>query len=198
MPWPLDLSRPWSYNFCGQRIGVPVHDRLRTQAMPHFRPLPSVQRLKEIFDIDEHSPSGLRNKVTRGRLKAGLPAGTKGSCYWVAAIDGHYYTVQRIVYAIHNGVDPQESLVDHINRNRYDNTPSNLRLVHHQLNAVNVGLFSHNTTGVRGVSYNKRDNVFYAQIKVKRKILHLGSFSTVEEAAEVRKQAELKFFGENC
>ena len=166
--------------------------------MPQFRPLPSVQRLKEIFELDEHSPSGLRNKVTRGRLKAGLPAGTRGSRYWVAAIDGSYYTVQRIVYAIYNEVDPGNLLVDHINRNKYDNTPTNLRLAHYQLNSVNGGLYGHNTTGIRGVSYNKRDNVFYAQIKIKQKTLHLGSFTSVEQAANVRKQAELKFFGENC
>ena len=166
--------------------------------MPQFRPLPSVQRLKEIFELDEHSPSGLRNKVTRGRLKAGLPAGTKGTRYWVAAIDGYYYTVQRIVYAIYNEVDPGNFLVDHINRNKYDNIPSNLRLVKHQLNSINGGLYSHNITGIRGVSYNKRDNVFYAQIKVNRKSIHLGSFATVEQAASARRQAEIKFFGENC
>jgi hypothetical protein len=166
--------------------------------MPKFRPLPSVDRLKEIFDLDEHSPSGLRNKITRGRLKAGLPAGTKNTRYWVAAIDGHYYTVQRIVYAIYNEVDPGNFLVDHINRNKYDNTPSNLRLVEYQLNSINGGLYGHNTTGTRGVSYNKRDNVFYAQIKVNQNTIHLGSFATVEQAASVRRQAEIKFFGENC
>ena len=166
--------------------------------MPKFKPLPSVRRLKEVFDIDKNSPSGLRNKITRGRLKAGLPAGTKGVYYWVAAIDGCYYTVQRIVYAMHTGVDPGDLLVDHINRDRYDNTPSNLRLVHHQLNSANAGVYSHNKTGVRGVSYNKRDNVFYAQIKVNKKAVHLGSFTTIDRAAVVRRQAEIGFFGENC
>jgi len=166
--------------------------------MPKFKPLPCLDRLKEVFELDAQSPSGLRNKVTRGRLKAGLPAGTKGVNYWIAAVDGTYYTVQRLVYALYYGVDPGDMLVDHINRNKYDNTASNLRLVEHSLNAINIGMYGHNTTGMRGISYNRRDNVFYAQIKVKRKTIHLGSFSTVEQAAVVRKQAEIIFFGENC
>jgi len=165
--------------------------------MATFKPLPSIDRLRQVFEIDETSPSGLRNLVTRGRLKAGLPAGTKGK-YWFAAIDGQYYTVQRIVYALHYGEDPGDRVVDHINRDPLDNRIQNLRLVPHSLNAINTGLFKHNKTGVRGVSYNKRDNVYYAQIKVNQKAVHLGSFSTVEEAAKVRKEAEIRFFGETC
>ena len=99
---------------------------------------------------------------------------------------------------MHNGSDPGDLVVDHINRNKYDNTPANLRLASNQLNSANGSTYKHNTTGVRGVSYNKRDNVFYAQIKVKQKTIHLGSFTCVEHAASVRKQAEIKFFGENC
>ena len=188
----------WPYNFYEQAYQHAVHACLRTRSMPKFRPLPSIDRLKEIFELDEHSPSGLRNKVTRGRLRAGLPAGTKGINYWIAAVDGHYYTVQRIIYAIYNEVDPGDLVVDHINRDKYDNTPANLRLANNQLNSANGGIYKHNTTGVRGVSYNKRDNIFYAQIKVKQKTIHLGSFTCVEQAASIRKQAEIKFFGENC
>jgi hypothetical protein len=166
--------------------------------MSKYRPLPPIERLKEVFAIDDSSPSGLRNLVTRGRLKAGKPAGVKTAAYWIAAIDKKYYTVQRIVYALHFSCDPGDNLVDHINRNRFDNRVSNLRLVNHHKNATNCGVFSHNTTGVRGVSYNKRDNVYYAQIKINQKTKHLGSFRSIEEAAKVRKEAEIKYFGENC
>lgn len=166
--------------------------------MSRFRKLPSVDRLRKVFVIDPGCPSGLKNLVTRGRLKAGLPAGTKGAEYWIVAIDGNYYTAQRIIYSIYHGVDPGDCLVDHINRNKYDNRIENLRLVNHQKNAINCNIFAHNTTGIRGVSYNKRDKVYYAQIKINQKIKHLGSFKTIEEAAKVRKEAELKFFGENC
>lgn len=166
--------------------------------MPNFRPLPPISRLREVFKIDSSCPSGLRNLETRGRLRAGLPAGNKSTFYWVVGIDGHYYNVQRIVYAIHYGVDPGDNLVDHINRDRFDNRVSNLRLVNYTVNAANCGIYAHNTTGVRGVSYNKRDRIYYAQIKLNQKAKHLGSFSTVEEAAKARRAAELRYFGENC
>ena len=87
-------------------------------------------------------------------------------------------------------------MVDHVNRDRHDNRIENLRLANHSDNAMNAGLFSHNTTGVRGVSFNKRDQVFYAQLKLQRRTLHLGSFKTLEEAAAARKSAEMTLCGD--
>jgi ribosomal protein L13 len=50
------------------------------------------------------------------------------------------------------------------------------------------------TTGHRGVSFNKRVGKYHAYIAFKHKKYHLGFFNTIEEAIEVRKQAEEKLF----
>lgn len=57
-----------------------------------------------------------------------------------------------------------------------------------------------NPTGVMGVYINKgRGKKYCASIRVKGKLIHLGHFDILEEAAEVRKQAEQKYWGEdNC
>jgi len=52
-----------------------------------------------------------------------------------------------------------------------------------------------NSTGVKGVSYYD-GNRYRAAITFKRKQYHLGVFNTLEEAAEARRIAEKKLFGE--
>lgn len=52
-----------------------------------------------------------------------------------------------------------------------------------------------NTTGVRGVRYNKRDNKWYAYLKFKGKEMHLGSYSNMASAVRARKEAEEEYYG---
>jgi len=65
---------------------------------------------------------------------------------------------------------------------------------------TNILLISHNrlnsrnTSGVRGV-YKTRGK-WVARITFKKKSYHLGSFSDLDEAAKVRKEAEERIFGE--
>ncbi|MCL1983443.1 MAG: hypothetical protein FWG53_10235 [Clostridiales bacterium] len=64
---------------------------------------------------------------------------------------------------------------------------------------TNIMLISHNriradnTSGVRGVS--KSRGKWVAAIKFKKKKYYLGSFNDINEAAEVRKEAEERIFG---
>jgi hypothetical protein len=80
-------------------------------------------------------------------------------------------------------IDAKEGLeVDHINRNGIDNRRSNLRLVTHQENAYNVGLFKSNSSGATGVYWDKNRNKWQAKIKKDQKNIFLGRFETKEEA----------------
>lgn len=51
-----------------------------------------------------------------------------------------------------------------------------------------------NTSGVRGVSRVKRSGRWEAHIKVRGRKIHLGSYNTIEEAAEARHKAEEEYF----
>jgi hypothetical protein len=55
---------------------------------------------------------------------------------------------------------------DHINRDRTDNSKSNLRACSRLFNANNKGVYSNNKTGVAGVSYYERGNVYVTSIPV--------------------------------
>lgn len=96
-------------------------------------------------------------------------------------------------------INCQDNLMpDHIHGKgtRYDNRKSNLRIATKQQNGMNAALSKNNTSGVTGVIWHKRDNVWQARIKVNYKYIHLGYFNSFEDAVKARKEAEEKYFGE--
>ena len=84
--------------------------------------------------------------------------------------------------------------VDHINGNRLDNRKSNLRIVTRQENMYNKSEYKNNTSGVKGVKWNKDRQKWQVQINHNKKRIHLGLYSDLEEAKQVRLQAEEKYF----
>lgn len=77
-----------------------------------------------------------------------------------------------------------------------NNRKSNLRICTHQQNCYNVKEYSHNTSGVTGVYFDKKNNKWCAKIKADGKNIWLGRYNTFDEAVKVRKEAEEKYFGE--
>ena len=71
---------------------------------------------------------------------------------------------------------------NHINGIKTDNRISNLRDVTHSQNAYNVGKQKNNTTGVKGVSRN--GSGFKAEISAEKKSHYLGTFSSLDQAAQ--------------
>jgi len=66
-------------------------------------------------------------------------------------------------------------------------TPENCRFVTNGENALNTRLiYKSNTSGFRGVSFNKINNKFYSRIAAKDTNYYLGAFKTSEEAAKAR------------
>ena len=61
---------------------------------------------------------------------------------------------------------------------------------------MNVPKHKNNTSGEKGVYWNKKANKWQANIQVNNVLKHLGLFMDKNEAAKVRKQAEEKYFGE--
>lgn len=88
-------------------------------------------------------------------------------------------------------------IVDHISGNTLDNRKCNLRIASPAGNARNrkqVG--KNNTSGYKGVTWNKSVKKWQAQIKVNYKKINLGSFNNKEDAAKAYNEAAIKYHGE--
>ena len=88
--------------------------------------------------------------------------------------------------------------IDHIHgiKSRNDNRKSNLRLATHSQNNINKDKASNNTSGVKGVTWDKRTGKWRVRITINKVTHELGFFDELEEATKVRKEAEEKYFGE--
>ncbi len=51
-----------------------------------------------------------------------------------------------------------------------------------------------NTSGIKGVYWNSREQMWVARIGFKGKSIHLGRFAKIEDAEKARKEAEKKYF----
>ena len=86
-------------------------------------------------------------------------------------------------------------IVDHIDRDKLNCQRANLRFTTKQQNTVNSGMWSNNTSGIKGVYWDKARNKWHAQIKVNQKTIGLGRFDTLELATTVRDNAARHYFG---
>jgi coproporphyrinogen III oxidase-like Fe-S oxidoreductase len=90
----------------------------------------------------------------------------------------------RVIWLMTYGYLPTE--IDHIDRNKANNSISNLREVTRSENNLNRGLQSNNTMGYPGVYYHRHSGKYRAEIKRDKKTTSLGYFNTKEEAIAAR------------
>lgn len=113
-------------------------------------------------------------------------------------IDKNEYIISKCKKTGHKGLYlhrfimncPEDMVVDHINHNTLDNRKSNLRICTQHENTFN----KKENGNDKGVFL--RGNKWIAQISYNYKNIYLGRFDTYEEALKVRKEAEIKYFGE--
>ena len=120
---------------------------------------------------------------------------------WHITAQGYVATdIDRKLVKLHNMLlNPAGTeLVDHINRNKLDNRRENLRKCTKQQNCFNQSLRCTNSSGFKGVVFDKRRNVYYSRIMHNGITHHLGTFKTddIVSAAKAYNQKALELFGE--
>lgn len=156
-----------------------------------------VERLFELFDLREDGSICWRK--TRGGRAAGTPAGAKnGEGYLVVGIYKKSYFVHRVVFAMFNGRWPNTALViDHIDGDRLNNRPENLREVSKKENSSSSRKKEKpNKTGHRGVSLHRQSGRYCAKMKIGEKRICIGYFDSAREAATAYVLESLENLGE--
>lgn len=94
------------------------------------------------------------------------------------------------------GLTDPKIYADHIDGNGLNNQRSNLRQATNMQNQMNRGAQKNNALGIKGVFFYKHTNKYKAHIRLNGIAKTLGYFHNLEEAVAVRREAELKYFGE--
>ena len=154
------------------------------------RDYPSQERLRELFDYDPDQGQLIR-KGKHFQKRNGMRSAPS---YRKTTINYVSYAHHRLVWVWHNG-DPGQMVVDHINRDRHDDRIENLRLATHSENRRSSGMFKTNSSGYKGVTFEKTVGRWKAYIYLNNKRKHLGTFPTKEEAAAAYQQAAAEMHG---
>lgn len=91
---------------------------------------------------------------------------------------------------------PNGVLVDHKDGNKFDNRKAELRFCTKSQNGWNRGKNKNNTSGFKGVSWDRFKSKWKAQIQVHGKNIYIGRFNDIEECAAAYAEAALKYHGE--
>lgn len=89
----------------------------------------------------------------------------------------------------------QKEYCDHINGDKLDNRRSNLRICTNAQNTRNRKIGINNTTGFKGISWNKRDKMWYASLVKDGKKIYLGCSKSKKQAAEYYNEGAEEHFG---
>ena len=132
------------------------------------------------------------------RRKIGKPGSPKGAIagrvlpktgYRMIGVDNKVYSAHRLMW-LHVYGDWPKGQIDHINGDRLDNRPANLRDVSATENQRNKCLAKNNKSGIPGVVWVKAKGKWQAQIWNDCKSIYLGQHGNIFDAACARKSAE--------
>lgn len=148
-------------------------------------------RLKELLTYNPesgefHWNSAHACRSKRKSLKAGS---TNRNGYSSVYVDGRPYQIHRLAWLYMTGERPVE--IDHINHQKSDNRGANLAASTRRQNCRNLSLRRTSTSGVTGVNFNRKTQLWEAWIGVDGARIYLGSSVGKSGAIAMRKDAEV-------
>lgn len=107
-----------------------------------------------------------------------------------------YYVPMHRAIMEYGGYDICDKQVDHKDGNGLNNRRYNLRIATNRQNAQNRPIPASNTSGYKGVSLYKRTGKWWTRIRVNGRLIHIGYFTDITEAAVAYDTAARHYFGE--
>jgi len=104
----------------------------------------------------------------------------------------------RIAYQLLESEIPAGMVLDHICHNRGCVNPTHLRIVTRKQNQEHrEGAAAHSKTGIRGVTWAKREGKWRGTVGHNRQYIHVGYFENVEDAEDAVIATRNKLFTHN-
>lgn len=157
--------------------------------------LMSVGDIRDLIDYNAET-GVLTAKVNFSGRQAGSVIGSQTwQGYYAFSLFGKKCFAHRLAWLLHYGEWPSQP-IDHINGIKTDNSIRNLRLCSLSQNQFNKPTQKNNTTGVKGVYWNKRDKRYVASVQFNGKKYSAGHHKDIESAKEEVMKLREKLAGE--
>jgi len=150
-----------------------------------------------IYDINE--PNVIRWKIANSNcINVNSIAGTLSTNgYVVVCLNRKFFGVHRIIYQIVNNIDRLDFEIDHIDGDKKNNNPNNLRPANRSTNMMNIRKKGLNTSSkYKGVSYCKEKGRWKCRIRLNYRLIGLGYFGNEVDAAIAYDEKATELFGE--
>lgn len=135
-------------------------------------------------------------RENRRRVRAGDQAGfSLLNGYWGVKVNQKQYPLHRVMWLLVHGAWPKDE-IDHINRNPSDNRIANLRQATRADNACNRRRSKNNTSGVAGVTWDKKQGRWLARAWRGRQHLYAGHYDKFADAVAARQRAVVIMHGD--
>ena len=139
------------------------------------------ERLEDAFHYD--SETGVLTRLFKGGHRRVVGSKKDHDGYTKIGFNGREYVAHRLIWWLVYGELP-DRFIDHINGCKSDNRLCNLRLATAGQNKCNIEKRRHNTSGFKGVTWDKENRRWLASATLNGRSHHLGRHSTPEAAAE--------------
>jgi hypothetical protein len=134
----------------------------------------NIEQLKERLSYCPKTGIFKWNDTVKNQCKGTQAGQTTSQGYIRLNIEGKKILAHRLAWAYVYGSFPKGH-IDHVDRNKSNNSISNLREVSKKENAQNRG-------NIKGAYWHESSKLFCSRIQVDGKVTHLGYFKTKEEA----------------
>lgn len=157
----------------------------------------SLELARSLLSYDPLTGSLDWKRPPRRGVAAGPAGCVNADGYKIVGYGGHEYMAIHLIWFLQTGEWPEHG-VDHKDLDKTNDRWDNLREATYGQNNCNRDIRKDNSTGVRGVGWSRNSaiNPYVARIRKDGTQINLGAYPTLQEAAKVRRAAEIKYFGE--